>query len=507
MSSDHTSGSRPVALANDPGSTTRKMLAISDKGSPELIRGKGPNGVFISAIYVEDGKFFFDADALSLGAQKPEFYASGWKGSLGTGKKFIKDQFTADELEAIYIAHQREVAEKQLAVSLEGVPFYASRSHSVSDVGAAAMGRAIEKAGFKFGDFMSEQSAVVYGYMNRNNLASRPNDLTYFVFDQGGWSQDCCVGVAGGGRIDIKGTRSIPNVGGIEMSRRLKEFVLGKGAKLFGVKTIDESKYDADTLFQFQERVDLGKINLTSHESVQFNVINQETGKVKSVAVTQREYHANVLDPLLKPMRECLDQTLADAKMTVKDVEFLIGSGAPMASKYMCNWLGEIFGRPMEPDVDSALAVIRGVAAYAFDDLTKQGKTKVITMPEPVEIFDLLPAMIAIMTHIDGSLDLFATPLFEKNTKVPSETVQRFRLMHKDQDCVDIKIAQAPQAYAKLSDVKIIGNGRINNLPREQIMTDRLECRCKTKRGGLADVTVVDTISQQSTFITAQILN
>lgn len=500
-----TSGSRPIATSMDSGSTSRKMVLVHEDGSLEIIRGKGPNGVFVSAIYYQDGKYVFDADAQSLGVQNPGQYITGWKGKLGTGDKLLNG-LTAEELETLYVAYQREVAEKQLGISLQNLPAYASRSHSVSDVGAAAMGRAMEKAGFKLGLFISEQSAVVYGYVKHHDLATRAKELTFFEFDQGGWSLDTCAGVAGGGRIDIKGTRSIPNVGGMEMSRRLKELVLVKAAKLLGIKEFDTTKLDADTLYQLKERIEIGKINLTEHQSIVVNVPSPDTGKVKSVPITQDEYHTAVLNPLLKPMRDCVEQTLADAKMAVKDIEFLIGSGAPMANRYMCDWLGKLFGRPMETDSDPALAVILGVAAYAFDDLTRQGKTKVLSVPE-ISLTDRLPALIAVMMQMGDSSELFAVPLFEKDTPVPSNTVIRARLVHKNQDSVDIKIAQAPCAYAKLAEVKIIGQGRITNLPREQVMTDRLEFRGKLRSGGLTDVLVVDTISQLNTFITAQFQN
>lgn len=501
-----TSGNSPICVVIDNGSTTRRMGVVYPDGSREIIRGKGPNGIFTSAVFCDGDNWTFDADAQSMSAQNPELGAAYWKGRLGSDEKFIKGRFTAEELEAKYTAYQISVGERQLGVSLKGLPMFASRSHSVSDRGSAAISRAAEKAGLIFGQFISEQAAVVLGYTMEKNLASRP-DWTFFVADSGGFSWDFCTGIAGGGRLDIKGTRSVPNLAGIEMSRRLGELVLAKGAKQFGINNIDISKYDPDTRFQFDQRMELGKINLSMHKSVQFTVTNPDNGKIKSVPITQEEYHTEILNPILKQLRGSVEQTLSDAKMVAKDVEFLIGSGAPMVNRYLCEWLGKQFGRPMECDVDPSMAVIRGVAAFGFNELTKEGKTKVFGVPE-ITITDRLPALVAIMMHLDGDTsETYAIPLFEKDSPVPSEAIIRGSLLHKNQDSVYIQIAQAPRPHAKMAEVAIIGRGELTGLPRELIMTDRLEFRGKLRSGGITDVLVTDLVSKLSTLITAQVKN
>jgi molecular chaperone DnaK (HSP70) len=475
-------------------------------GSTIPIRGKGPNGVFISSAHYEDATWYFDADARALGAIKPNLNAKFWKGKLGTDTKLIDGQFTPEEVETAYTKYQRKVAEEQLNVTLEGIPMYLSRSHSVSDVGANCQRQSVEKAGFTFGKFASEQLCAAYGHAKRHDLGTTLKSSTFFIADDGGFSFDTGAGTLCRYVMDLKGTRSVANVGGVEMGRLLMELVLTRAAKQLGVKKIDISKFDADTLYLFQQRNEECVINLSTAKSVQINVVNPDTGKPVAVKVTQDDFTKEILANLFKAKQKAIEETLADAKLNPKDIDFLIASGAPMNNPAMQKWLSGFFDRPIEVGVDYSHQVVAGLAAYAFDDLVTENKL----VPEgytgqPIITVDRLPAIVAVMM-LNESGELVAVPLFDKDTRVPSKAAIMGRLTRIDQTDLNITLVQAPRKFARFDECIPIGKGELRGLTREQVMTDRLLYEGDAQSGGLLVLTVTDKVTGKSTVVTATTL-
>ncbi len=322
--------------------------------------------------------------------------------------------------------------------------------------------KAAEAAGLTVLQLIEEPvaAAVAYGY-------NHDRDQTILVYDLGGGTFDVCVlkveaAKGGASAFKVLGKAGVPELGGDDFDAVLMKMLAQKIVGDGGPDLLDQKKDQGVSkkklraaLQTLKEKAEAAKIELSDADSADVDcpaLIKDESGKEFHLSTTiTRAQFEEAIKPLVDRTKECICQALAEAKVSVEEIDRMILVGASTRPPCIRKMVTEMFGKEPYGDIDPATAVSVG-AAILGATFELPGRPDVDTI-KPDELKKEVTT-----SHFLGieTVGQKFTMLIAKNTTFPCQNAKPFTTAQDNAPEVRFAVFQFPKETEDI-DMKIEG--------------------------------------------------
>ncbi len=499
-----------MIVAIDFGTGRTKVVVRLNDSTEEQIRGMALGDLFESAYFLDPatGREYFDVDALEQAcATKDGKAVTRFKLDLGKAAKESPDgKPSAEDVLVAFFKYIKRVAEKQLGQSLENVPFVFSTPAVFSDNAKKALLRAAVRAGCNplledetGGPLHSEPVCAIIRYAIQHKLLNQKAKVA--VYDLGTGTFDVTFADTGAdGSMNVLATEGVTPLGGAMIRDNLEALAYKLAAQKAGIKDFDPATLNADERFSFGRKVEQLLINMSRKPTA---VMSVPLGANRQQAIEfNQEHFVSVLSPIADQMIPCIQKALAAAKLKYSDISYHVAVGGPMQVEYIQRRIEKETGATLRTDVNPALAVVEGLALIGHGTLILRGKAESFGAPTP-KIRDVVPHNIGVILVRRSDGANVSSILFSKGMPVTARPTLRARLIYPHQTSCQILIVETRFDGEPLAECVVIGEGMLDNLPLETVMTDRLLFTASFNQAGVVCVTVKDLVSGKTVELTA----
>jgi molecular chaperone DnaK len=309
------------------------------------------------------------------------------------------------------------------------------------------------------------------------------------VYDLGGGTFDVSILAVDideiGGDVKVLSTNGDTHLGGEDFDLRLINYIIEEFKKDSG---IDLSK-DPLALQRIKEAAEKAKIELSTMTETEINqpfiTVGAEGPKHLVMKISRAKLESLVEDLVIATIEPC-KKALADAKMTVADIEEVILVGGMTRMPMVQAKVKEFFQREPNLSVNPDEVVALGAAVQAG---IMSGETKDILL------LDVTPLTLGIET-----LGSVSTPLIERNSTIPTSKTQVFSTAADNQTSVDIHILQGERPMA--ADNKSLGRFILDGIPPAPRGIPQVEVTFDIDANGILNVKAKDKASGKEQKIT-----
>ncbi len=385
--------------------------------------------------------------------------------------------FTPQEIGAKVLAKIKADAEKYLGDDVKQavitVPAY------FDDSQRQATKQAGEIAGLEVLRIINEPTAAALAYG-----LDKKNAHTIAVYDLGGGTFDISVLELGEGVYEVKATNGDTHLGGDDFDKVLVDYLADEFKKEHSV----DLRKDAQALQRLRDAAEKAKIELSSSLEAEINlpfITQGKDGPLHLVMKLSRAKFETLVDELIKRSIEPVKKCLADAKVSVKDIDEVVMVGGmtrmPKVVEAVKNYFGKEPNQGVNPDEVVAIgaAVQAGVLAGDVKD---------------VVLLDVTPLTLGVET-----LGGVSTPLIVRNTTVPTSKTEVFSTAADSQTSVEINILQGERSMA--ADNKSLGRFVLSGIPPAPRGVPQVEVTFDIDASGILAVTAKDKATGKANTI------
>jgi molecular chaperone DnaK len=324
-------------------------------------------------------------------------------------------------------------------------------------------------------------AALAYGL-------DKKKDETIAVYDFGGGTFDISILEVGEGVVEVKSTNGDTHLGGDNLDQRVMDWIVAEFKKKEG---IDLSK-DRMALQRLREAAEKAKMELSTVRETEINLpfisADQNGPKHLVEKLTQEKFVSIVEDLLQKTVGPC-KQALADAGVSMKDIDEVVLVGGSTRIPKVQQIVKELFGKDPHKGVNPDEVVAVGAAVQAG---VLSGEVKDLLL------LDVTPLSLGIET-LGGVM----TTLIQRNTTIPSKKSEVFSTAADSQTSVEVHVLQGERSMAR--DNRTLGKFHLDGIPPAPRGVPQIEVTFDIDANGIVNVQAKDkgTGKEQKITITA----
>ncbi len=473
-------GGSPTILENKEGArTTPSMVAIGKTGERLvglLAKRQGvtnPENTLFSVKRLIGRHFGDDEVKRDMKTLPYKVIQSGEGVKIVMGGK----EYSPQEISAMILGKLKADAEEKLGEKITDavitVPAY------FDDSQRKATKEAGEIAGFNVRRIINEPTAaaLAYGF-------NKKKDEKIAVYDLGGGTFDISILEVAEDTVEVKSTNGDTHLGGDDFDQRIIHWILDEFKKQEG---LDLSK-DPLSLQRIKEAAEKAKIELSTANETEINqpfITADANGPKHMLIKMTRAKLEELVGDLVTASFEPVKKALADAKLTVKDINEVILVGGMTRMPLVLAEVEKFFGKKPNISVNPDEVVAAGAAIQGG---VLEGSVK------DVLLLDVTPLTFGIETM--GGV---RTPLIDRNTTVPVSRSQTFSTAADNQPSVEIHVLQGEREMA--GDNKSLGRFILDGIPPSPRGIPQIEVTFDIDASGILSVTAKDKATNKSQSI------
>jgi len=457
--------------------TSNSAAAVMEGGRPVIIPSAEGAGVasgkaFPSYVaFTKDGQRLVGEPARRQAAINAEGTIQAAKRKMGSDFKFkvYGKDYTPQQISAFILQKIKQDAEAYLGDKVEEVvitcPAYFDDNQRTATKDAG------EIAGLNVLRIINEPTAACLAY----GLEKSQKEQKIMVFDLGGGTLDVTIMEMAQGVFQVLTTSGDTQLGGTDMDKTLLEYIAGQFKRETGIDLMN----DKMAVQRLREAAEKAKIELSSTVTTDINLpfITADASGPKHLTMSiNRAKLEELVGPIINRCRHPMEQAIADAKLSPKDIDKIIMVGGPTRMPIVQKFVEDYIGKKIERGVDPMECVALGAAIQAA---IIKGDMK------DVLLLDVTPLSLGIETL--GGVN---TKLIERNTTIPTKKSQVFSTAADNQTAVTIRVLQGERSMA--DDNVELGRFDLVGIPAAARGIPQIEVAFDIDANGIVHVTAKD---------------